>query len=34
MEFTLIDGIMILIVFLTAGLISGKSSYDKDHHSN
>jgi hypothetical protein len=31
MEFTLLDGIMIVAVFVTIGLVNGKISFDKNH---
>ncbi len=31
MEFTLLDGLMIVAIFVTIGLVNGKLSFDKNH---
>ena len=33
-EFTLLDGIMIVAIFVTMGLVNGKISFDKNHKTN
>ena len=33
-EFTLLDGMVIVAIFVTIGLVSGKISFDKNHQIN
>jgi hypothetical protein len=32
-EFTLLDGMMIVAIFVTIGLVNGKVSFDKKHQT-
>jgi len=34
MEFTLLDGLMIVAIFVTIGLVNGKLSFDKNNQIN